>query len=181
MTHYCAFRRTFLCASSWWMTCFIALRSRSAVSRWMVISSRSWSAFARCSSSHYRMSITIWMSCNQERADRLSSLGALTSRRMALLWAINIERGSFVEWLGCWIERSQAYGSKDLNESPNVVGKFFRNQSTHQIYRERVKSNLQQAQTHRTYAETQNGKTTRGGGEENSTITMVITSGLLVR
>ena len=48
MTRCCAFRRTFIYVSSWWLTYVTA--SRSAVSRWMATGSRSRSAFAMCSS-----------------------------------------------------------------------------------------------------------------------------------
>ena len=58
------------------------------------------SAFAWCSSSCHHRSITIWTSYPRERADGSSLSRALTSCRLALLWAMIVVRGYFVEGLG---------------------------------------------------------------------------------
>jgi len=86
MTHCWASRKTFICVSSWWLTCVTA--SRFTVSRWMATSSRSWSAFALCSSNHHCSSITTWTSYPHESAVGSKSFEVLMSCQEVLLCAM---------------------------------------------------------------------------------------------
>jgi len=132
MTRCCASRIIFIFMSSWWLTCVTASRSRSAVSRWMAINSRSRSAFVGA-----RPVVIIGRSLSgrvvrgrgmmdQIRQEHWRRVGWGSCKPWLLY------EGIFVEGLGYWWRDLKSMVSSLSTKASNVMGEFLRNQFMHQ-------------------------------------------------